>query len=394
MKLNAIKVSELNRYIKKYLSTNTLFNTLYVTGEVSNYRISKNGFTYFTLCENSSCINCICFFIEESMKNGDEVIIKGNLTVFEQRGIYQINVKNIEIIGIGNILKSFELLKTKLEKDKIFMTKKIIPAFPKKIGIITSKNGAALQDILRTIREVPANLEIYIYNSIVQGDRAKKSILEGIEYFNKIINTDIILLCRGGGSFEDLWIFNDLEIAESIYKSSVPIISGIGHETDKTLADLAADVSCHTPTAAADRTIINYKNISDEIKLLHDKLIQLLINEMKNVRNSLYLNKFILDSKSPLQRIDNYKMLISKYKLTLENIKDKQLKNYKYNLQLYFEKISNNNYKKQLKNGYALVMNDEGVIINNYELVNKNELVNIIFDTFKVKAEIKDIQED
>ena len=163
MKINPIKVSELNRFIKKHLSTNALLNNLYVEGEISNYKISKNGISYFTLCENNSCINCICFYIKDDLKNGDKITVKGNLNVYEQRGTYQINVKEITKVGIGNILKDIDLLKQKMKNAGMFSKNKIIPKFPKKIGIITSKNGAALKDILKTFEE-PVNLVLLILN--------------------------------------------------------------------------------------------------------------------------------------------------------------------------------------------------------------------------------------
>lgn len=393
MKLNPIKVSQLNKYIKKHLSNNALLNNLYVEGEILNYKVSKNNITYFTLRESDSCINCICFFREESIKNGDKIIVAGNLNVYEQRGTYQINVKEIEKIGTGNILKELELLMLNFKNKGMFSKNKIIPKFPKKIGIVTSKNGAAIKDILKTFDEVSSNIEIYIYNTTVQGDIAKKNIIEGIKYFNEIEKTDVIMICRGGGSFEDLTVFNDTDIAQNIYNSLIPIVTGIGHESDRTLSDFIADLSCHTPTAAAIAVIEGYKNIQIEI----DKMLIVLKNKMSYEIDYIYNNlrgyKYAINNMMPLAAINNYKHEVLNYSNILIKFKTNKLNYNKYNLELYKEKINNYNYKNNLEKGYALVLDKDGNIINNISNISKNKLIDIIFNKFKIQAEIKQFEE-
>ncbi len=393
MKLNPIKVSQLNKYIKKHLSNNSLLNNLYVEGEILNHKVSKNNITYFTLQENDSCINCICFFKEDTIKNGDKIIVSGNLNVYEQRGTYQINVKEITKIGIGNMLKDLELLKENLKNKGMFSKNKLIPKFPKKIGLVTSKNGAAIKDVLKTFDEVSANIEIFIYNAVVQGDIAKKNIIEGIKYFNEVEKTDIIMICRGGGSFEDLSVFNDTDIAQNIYNSIIPIVTGIGHESDKTLSDFTADLSCHTPTAAASVVIESYKNIQIEI----DKMLLILKNKMNNEIDYIYNNlrgyNYAINNMMPLATINNFKYEVLNYANILKKFTNSNLNYNKYNLELYREKIRSYNYRKNLEKGYALVLDKDGNIINNINDVCENKLIDIIFNKLKIKAEIKKFEE-
>ena len=179
MKIKPIKVSVLNQYIKKYLMGNSILNNLRVEGEISNIRMSKTGYTYFSLCDESSCISCVAFFADTISKNGDKIIAEGELSVYEAKGTYQLIVRNIERVGLGKILLDLELLKEKLRSQGLFDRKRDLPPYPHKIGIITSKTGAAIKDILKTFESVKANLDITLYNALVQGERAKETIIEG-----------------------------------------------------------------------------------------------------------------------------------------------------------------------------------------------------------------------
>ena len=190
-----------------------------------------------------------------------------------------------------------ELLKEKLKEQGLFDRKRELPEFPQRIGIITSKTGAAIKDILKTFENVKANIDITIYNTLVQGEKSKKSIIEGLKYFNSV-ETDVILISRGGGSFEDLNVFNDMDVAMEVYKSNIVVVTGIGHETDRTLTDYVADVYCHTPTAAAERIIRNYKDIEEKL----DNLVFTLKSETNNTislkKAELISNKYLLKASS------------------------------------------------------------------------------------------------
>jgi len=392
MKLKPIKVSVLNQFIKKYLSSNSILNNLRVEGEISNIRTSKTGYTYFTLCDDSSCINCVCFYTDNITKNGDKIIVEGELSVYEAKGSYQIIVRNIERIGKGKILQDLELLKEKLKSQGMFEKNKPLPLYPERIGIITSKTGAAIKDILKTFESVKANIEITIYNALVQGENSKQHIIEGIKQLN-ISNVDVILISRGGGSFEDLNIFNDVNIAEEVFKSNIPIVTGIGHETDRTLTDYVADVYCHTPTAAAEMIIRGYKDI--QVKL--ESLIYGLKSSVKNYVNlkssELKSSKYILRSYLPLEEIYKQKNQLENYKNFLKRHLEMKLSNLNYQLDIMHEKIVNNDYNKQLEKGFSIVTNQNGNIIKDISQISEKDLLNINFKNFIIEAQTLSVKE-
>lgn len=392
MKLKPIKVSVLNQYIKKYLMSNSILNNLRVEGEISNIRLSKTGYTYFTLCDEVSCINCVAFFADNISKNGDKIIVDGELSVYEAKGNYQIIVRNIERVGLGKILVDLELLKEKLKAQGMFDRHRDIPIYPSKIGIITSKSGAAIKDILKTFENVRANIEVVIYNTLVQGEKSKDSIISGINYFNKI-ETDLILIARGGGSFEDLNVFNDIKVAEEVFKSKIPIVTGIGHETDRTLTDYVADIYCHTPTAAAERIISGYKDIEEKLYNYVYLLKQNTINKLSLKQAELKSSKYILKSYIPIEQIYKLKSEINSYKNTIERKVFNELTDLKFQLEILNEKLNSHNYNKQLEKGFALVSDKEGNLIKKIEQLSAGELFNIRFKDFKVQAKTITIKE-
>lgn len=392
MKLKPIKVSMLNKYIKKYLMSNPILNNLRVEGEITNIRISKTGYTYFSLCDENSCINCVAFFADSISKNGDQIIAEGELSLYEAKGTYQLIVRNIERIGLGKILLDLELLKEKLKSQGYFDKKREMPIFPQNIGIITSKTGAAIKDILKTFEGVKASINVTIYNSLVQGEKSKEYIIEGLKYFNEK-ETDVILIARGGGSFEDLNIFNDMDIAMEVYKSEVPVVTGIGHETDRTLTDYVADVYCHTPTAAAERIIRGYKDVEERLSNLLYTLRLRASNILSEKKADLMTSKYILKSSLPLEEIYNTKNQLNVYKNTIESEMDKYINNLNYFLDIMQEKLRAYNYQEQLKRGFTLVSDMEGNIIKTMDQVNIKELLRIRFADFEARVETLEIKE-
>ncbi len=392
MKLKPIKVSNLNQYIKKYLMSNSILNNLRVEGEITNIRMSKTGYTYFSLCDESSCINCVAFFADSISKNGDKIIAEGELSVYEVKGTYQLIVRKIERLGLGKILLDLELLKGKLKAQGLFDRKREMPLFPQKIGIITSKSGAAIKDILKTFEGVKANIEITIYNALVQGEKSKDHIIDGLKYFNAV-KTDVILISRGGGSFEDLNVFNDIDLAMEVYKSNVVVVTGIGHETDRTLTDYVADVYCHTPTAAAERIIRDYKDVEERLSNLLYALKSSTNNIIAIKKADLTSSKYILRSSLPLEDIYRTKNLLNNYKNSLENETDKYVKELIFNLKIMSEKLSAFDYKRQLEKGFALVSDIRGNIIKDKEQLKVKDLLRIRFADFEAEAETIDIKE-
>ncbi|MDD3226847.1 MAG: exodeoxyribonuclease VII large subunit [Tissierellia bacterium] len=392
MKLKPIKVSVLNQYIKKYLMSNSMLNNLRVEGEITNIRMSKTGYTYFSLCDESSCINCVAFFADSISKNGDKIIAEGELSVYEAKGNYQLIVRNIERTGLGKILLDLELLKEKLSSQGLFDRKRELPLFPQKIGIITSKTGAAVKDILKTFESVKADIDITVYNTLVQGEKAKESIIEGFKYFNNV-ETDVILISRGGGSFEDLNVFNDIDLAMEVYKSKVIVVTGIGHETDRTLTDYVADVYCHTPTAAAERIIRGYKDVEEKLNNLLFALRSGTNNAISLKKAELMSIKYLLRSSLPLEDIYKTKNQLDIYQNLLKNETTKIINEYYFNLKIMSEKLNSFDYNKQLKKGFTLVSDNAGNIIKYKEQVELKDILHIRFADFKIEAETIDIKE-
>ena len=392
MKLKPIKVSVLNQYIKKYLMSNSMLNNLRVEGEITNIRMSKTGYTYFSLCDESSCINCVAFFADSISKNGDKIIAEGELSVYEAKGNYQLIVRNIERTGLGKILLDLELLKEKLSSQGLFDRKRELPLFPQKIGIITSKTGAAVKDILKTFESVKADIDITVYNTLVQGEKAKESIIEGFKYFNNV-ETDVILISRGGGSFEDLNVFNDIDLAMEVYKSKVIVVTGIGHETDRTLTDYVADVYCHTPTAAAERIIRGYKDVEEKLNNLLFALRSGTNNAISLKKAELMSIKYLLRSSLPLEDIYKTKNQLDIYQNLLKNETTKIINEYYFNLKIMSEKLNSFDYNKQLKKGFTLVSDNAGNIIKYKEQVELKDILQIRFADFKIEAETIDIKE-
>ncbi|NLK65814.1 MAG: exodeoxyribonuclease VII large subunit [Tissierellia bacterium] len=392
MKIKPIKVSVLNQYIKKYLMGNSILNNLRVEGEITNIRMSKTGYTYFSLCDESSCINCIAFFADSISKNGDKIIAEGELSVYEAKGTYQLIVRNIERIGLGKILLDLELLKEKLRSQGLFDRKRELPAFPQKIGIITSKSGAAIKDILKTFEGVKANIDITVYNTLVQGEKAKESIIEGLKYFNNI-ETEVVLISRGGGSFEDLNVFNDIELAMEVYKSKAVVVTGIGHETDRTLTDYVADIYCHTPTAAAERIIRGYKDVEERLNNLLFALKSGTNNVISLKKADLMSTKYILKSSLPLEDIYKTKAQLEIHKNFIKNETFKYINEYYLALKIMGEKLNSFDYKKQLKKGFAIISDNTGNIIKYKDQVAMKDVLQIRFADFKIEAETIDIKE-
>ncbi|MGD9570095.1 MAG: exodeoxyribonuclease VII large subunit [Sedimentibacter sp.] len=392
MKLKPIKVSVLNQYIKKYLMSNSILNNLRVEGEISNLRLSKTGYTYFSLCDEVSCINCVAFFADNISKNGDKIIAEGELSVYEAKGTYQLIVRNIERVGLGKILVDLEALKERLRAEGMFEKHRDIPLYPAKIGIITSKTGAAIKDILKTFESVRADFEVIIYNTLVQGEKSKDSIIDGLKFFNNN-NADVILISRGGGSFEDLSVFNDIKVAEEVYKSKAPVVTGIGHETDRTLTDYVADIYCHTPTAAAERIISGYKDIEERLQSYVYTLRQITYNKLIIKQSELKSSKYILKSYLPIEKIYKLKNETENYKNIIKNKATKQFKELIHQLELLNEKLNSHNYNKQLEKGFALVSDRDGNIVKNIDQIEVNDLLSIRFKDFKVKAEAIIIEE-
>ncbi len=289
-----ITVTQLNKQIRSWLETEV--GEIAVIGELSNLTKPSSGHFYFTLKDKTAQVRCVYFRnyhdgFSKNFKDGQQVIARGKLSLYEARGDYQLIIQHLTEAGLGELYRQFELLKIKLQAQGLFDStkKKPIPSFPTIIAVITSSSGAALHDILTTLERRYPLAKVVVYSSEVQGKDAAQQLIKALHKANKTAEADLILLARGGGSIEDLWAFNDEQLAWAIFNSALPIISGIGHETDFTIADFVVDLRTATPTAAAEAATPNQLDLIATLKYLEKRLIAL-INRLFHHKQLLFLH--------------------------------------------------------------------------------------------------------
>ncbi len=417
-----ITVYELNKIIKKAFDLNSYFNRVYLKGEISNFKKQfPSGHCYFTIKDENSRISAVMFNGKASSlkfepKDGDSVLIIGKVSVYEASGNYQIYVDSMDLDGAGDLFKKFIELKKELEKEGLFDSslKKKIPKFPNKIGVVTASTGAAIRDIIITIKRRYPIAEIYVFPSLVQGNDAKNDIAKKIEMANAY-PLDVLIVGRGGGSIEDLWAFNEKEVAYAIHNSKIPIISAVGHEIDFTIADFVSDVRAATPTAAAELCTPNVEDINIYIDAQINKasnIIESLIdnykNKVKQLRSSyilknplnvyevkkndikyiikrlnmLILNK-IKESKTELISIKNSYVIKEPNKIYEKN---------KYKLSNIIEKLILLDPMNSLKRGYSIVKKD-GKCIDKINQVSKDDMIDINILDGIIKANVIKLEE-
>ncbi len=272
-----LSVSELNRRAKQLLERN--FPLMWISGEVSNFMAATSGHWYFSLKDGNAQVRCAMFrhksqYLDWQPRNGDQIEVRALVTLYEPRGEYQLNVENIRRAGLGALYEAFGKLKARLEQEGLFdeARKKTLPAFPKQIGIVTSAAAAALRDVLTTLRRRMPSIPVILYSTPVQGEGSAAKIAEAIRTAASRAECDVLIVCRGGGSIEDLWAFNEENVARAIHACPIPVVSGVGHETDFTIADFVADRRAPTPTSAAEQASPNRVDLRHRIEATHDRL--------------------------------------------------------------------------------------------------------------------------
>ncbi|MGM9987081.1 MAG: exodeoxyribonuclease VII large subunit [Bacillaceae bacterium] len=276
-----LTVTALTRYIKAKLEGDKHLQTLYLRGEISNYKAHSRGHMYFTLKDKQARISCVMFSTHNQRltfkpQDGMKVLVIANIGLYEAGGNYQLYVREMQQDGIGNLHLAFEELKRRLQEEGLFspMFKKTLPSYPKAIGVITSPTGAAIRDIITTLNRRYPIAKVVIYPVLVQGENAAASIAKAIKKANERMEVDVLIAGRGGGSIEELWAFNEEIVARSIYESTIPIVSAVGHETDFTIADFVADMRAPTPTGAAELVTPSTIELIERVEQRTNRLIQ------------------------------------------------------------------------------------------------------------------------
>lgn len=387
-----MQVSEINEYIKRIISFDPILNSVLIEGEISNFKLHSSGHAYFSLKDNKSKINCVMFrsqfetvdFIPE---DGQKVKISGSVSVYERDGRYQLYVETMIEVGTGELFRKFLLLKDELNTSGYFEKSKQIPKFPKRIGVVTSPTGAAIKDILTVLKRRNKFVDVVVYPVHVQGEMAKFEISTAIDYFNESKAVDIIIISRGGGSLEELWAFNELMVAESIYASSIPVISGVGHETDFTISDFVSDRRAATPSEAAELSVSSHEII---IKELHSKRIRL-NNGINSAMNLKYMKLNQYSSKRlcklVLNNVQNKRTELNVYKVKLLNNIKTVLDNKSSSLNSIGVKLNSISPLNTLDRGYAIIEKD-GKSVNTIDDIEKSDLIDIILNNGIIKGEV------
>jgi len=380
-KLHIYTVTELTREIKGLLEEN--FPELWVEGEVSNLRTPSSGHIYFDLKDKESLIHIAFFkplavYIPFKLTDGLQVLLYGNIGVYEQRGEYQIIAKRIEPKGLGALQLAFEQLKKRLEAEGLFAQehKRPIPFLIQHLAIVTSPTGAAIRDILKVIDRRNPQMEILINPVLVQGKEAAAQIAEAIEELNKMGGFDAIILTRGGGSLEDLWSFNEEIVARSIYFSEIPIISAVGHEIDWTIADFTADLRAPTPSAAAELCSIQREEILERIENLSRQLFSHIKNRVNFLKDYLKTLSERYGLQQPKELIRQFSQRIDELLFRIENAAQHQFSRIKEKLRNLSSQLNNLSPLAILERGYSVTHScPEKMIIKDVKKVKKGDLV-------------------
>ena len=413
---NIEEIYSVSDYIK--LCKNAIEKSIpqcFVQGEISNLSKPSSGHWYFTLKDENGQVRCAFFRLNQrkikfSPENGMSVIIRGATTLYPQRGDFQLIIQQMEPAGIGNLQLAFDQLKNKLRLEGLFDSdnKKELPAFPNKIGVISSSTGAVIKDIIKVLKSRYPLAQILLYDTIVQGENAHLKIIKALRAADQSKNCDVLILARGGGSLEDLWAFNEEDLARVIYECSTPIISSIGHETDTTIADFVADLRAPTPSAAAVSATPDLNNILYNASKLKQYLYDSITQYIESNKTTLELLKLkIIDPSQQLllnaQKLDDFELRLVKLNQVLIEENKEKLKQLFFQLlvqtenSIKIQKSYLSNYGNSLNllsplntlsRGYTITQDEEGEILTSIKKINTNEVIFTKFHDGKVASKV------
>ena len=389
-------VKEINRLVRELLEQS--FPSFWITGEISNFISASSGHWYFSLKDEEAQVRCTMFknknmAAEWIPKNGEKIEAKCLIGLYEARGEYQLNIEQIRHAGAGLLSEAFNQLKEKLLKEGLFEVsrKKSIPQFPRSIGVITSPTGAAIEDILITLKRRSPHIPIIIYPSLVQGKEAPLAIVRAIETANAREECDVLILARGGGSIEDLWAFNEEIVARAIVASKIPTITGVGHETDSTIADFVSDLRAPTPTGAAELVTSHTFELIKTIQVYKNQLNKLMAGLIRELVQKIdYLEKRLV---SPRQQIQRQKEQFYQY---IQRI-NQSMKNVVIQYRLHIDKLKLNldhlSPHAVLSRGYSIITDVDGQIVNNVAQLKLDDKIHIQLNHGQADANISDLKD-
>lgn len=381
---SAWSVADVNRYLRDLLESDHNLNDLWVQGEVSNFSRPRSGHLYFTLKDEKASLRCVMWRNSAQRQaylptDGELVEVHGSVSVYEVAGQYQLYADTIKPLGEGALFQEFLRLKAKLEAEGLFDEdrKRPIPPWPRRVGIVTSPTGAALRDMLDTLKRRYPLVEVILAPSAVQGREAPSGIVAGLQDLNKTAAPDVILLARGGGSIEDLWAFNDENVARVIAASEAPVITGVGHQTDFTIADFVADLRAPTPTAAAELATPNRDDLQVDLVESSQRLAQVVQSALADQRwQVLELNNRI-KRLSPLARIHRDRQRLDEFAYRAATLVSHRLSLQRAKLESAEQRLLDLNPETILGRGYAIVSDVKGTTVRSADQVNPGDCLNV-----------------
>ena len=390
-------VTALSNYLRELLETDEILRDVWVRGEISNFSQPRSGHLYFTLKDSEAQLRCVMwknqtFGLRFNPKDGQSVEAHGAMSFYPAGGQVQLYIDEMQPVGEGQLYQEFLRLKARLEAEGLFAgeLKRPLPQFPRHIGVVTSPSGAALQDILNTLRRRLPLVRVTLAPTPVQGAEAPAGIVAALQSLNSLPDLDLIILARGGGSIEDLWPFNDASVAYAIRASRVPVISGVGHETDFTIADFAADLRAPTPTAAAElATPITSADLAAELLSIQQSLSLSLKNKIASLRQDLLLAENRLLRHSPAQRVRTYLQFLDETRERLERAMSHYLSQHQLKLQNQIARLESVSPMAVLRRGFAIVSDAQThQLISRRNQISPNQSIQIQLSDGKVAATI------
>lgn len=379
----AWSVGEVNRYISNMFGQDFLLRNIAVQGEVSNCKYHTSGHIYFSLKDETGAIACVMFAGQRKglafrMKDGDNVIVSGSVSVYERDGRYQLYARQITLVGAGLLYEKYLALKQELEEMGMFAPqyKQPIPRVVRRLGVVTGPTGAAVQDIRNIALRRNPYVQIILYPALVQGEGAKESIVKGIQTLDKA-GVDVMIVGRGGGSIEDLWAFNEECVARAVFECETPVISAVGHETDTTIIDYVADLRAPTPSAAAELAVMDVASFDQQLMQYRNRLDRDMMNVLQNKRQQLAQLKLRVTASSPENQLLQKKQYLDELSNRLQYRMQEKYTASRNRLELFIEKLNGLSPLRRLSRGYAYVEDDKGSCLTSVSQVKAGDSVKI-----------------
>ena len=397
---NVYTVKQVNAYIKNMFTQDFMLNRIYVKGEVSNCKYHTSGHIYFSLKDESGTIACVMFAGQRGglsfhMSEGQQVVVLGSVSVYERSGSYQLYAKEIRLDGDGVLYEKFQMLKRELEEMGMFAGeyKKPIPAYAKTVGIVTAPTGAAIRDIMNIAARRNPYVQLILYPAQVQGTGAKESIVRGIRAL-EAYGVDVMIVGRGGGSIEDLWAFNEEEVARAIFNCRIPVISAVGHETDTTIADYVADLRAPTPSAAAELAVSDYRQTKELLREYERKMNRMLEQQIRIKKLKLQEFQTKLGFLHPRYRLQERQQRLVDLEDRLRLLMERRMQMARHKMALYAERMKGLSPLEKLSQGYSYVAGEDGKAVKSITQIRPKEELSIYVTDGVIRASVREIREE